>query len=132
MLLAIADLLILCAAAVACVVRPSRAAAWLLVVCSAVWLPLNNGHMEGPVLLTVSRDHGLTFADLAAYGGWAIAAWTLYRVRRPDRLGRRLLPVVAAGLVLLTGLGVSYFVKPAHDNAFHHRHWPSAYHSRFR
>ena|SRR5579875_3548510 len=129
MLLAIVDLLVLGIALLACLLHPTRTAAWLLVVCSALWLPLNNGHMEGPVLLTVAPHHGLTAGDLIGYGGWLVAAWTLYRVRGQKT---RWLPITAAALVLIGGLAISYFVKPAHDYAFHHRHWPSAYHGRIR
>lgn len=35
-----------------------------LIIGSAVWLPLNNRHLEGPVLLAVDARHGLTAMDL--------------------------------------------------------------------
>ena len=123
--LAIADLVLVCAAAVVCCVRPTRPAAWLLVVCSALWLPLNNGHLEGPVLITADPQHGLTAADLIGYGGWVIAAWTLRRAhRRRAMTDRGWLPVTTAALVLVSGIAVSYFVQPAPDDyRFHHHHW---------
>lgn len=121
MLLAIGDLLVLCGGAVACCIRPTRTAAWLLVVCSALWLPLNNGHLEGPVLITADPRHGLTAADLIGYGGWALAAWTLRRARHHRTAGPRWLPVAAAALVLVCGIAVSYFVQPTqHDGAVTH------------
>lgn len=123
MVFTIGDLLLLCGAALFCCVHPTRIAAWVLVACSALWLPLNNGHMEGPVLITVVRGHGLTAADLIGYGGWAVAALTLYRVRRHRATGPRWLPVMTAAVVLLCGVTASYFVQPQ-DN--HRDHWPAA------
>jgi hypothetical protein len=133
MLLAIADLLVLCGAAAVCWARPNGAASWVLVVCSALWLPLNNGHLEGPVLITVTPNHGLTAADLIGYGGWIVAAWTLRRVRGP-KTGARWLPVTAATLVLVCGVAVSYFVQPADDGGgrHHHRYLPSASYGQLR
>jgi hypothetical protein len=58
---------------------------WIAVVLaglSAAWLPTNNGHLEGPVLLSVSDDHGLTTADLLAYFGLALALLAAWRWRR--------------------------------------------------
>lgn len=130
MLLAILDLLVIIATAALCCARPSRYAGWLLAICSALWLPLNNGHLEGPVLLEVTTRHGLTLADLIGYGGWIVAAVTLHRVRAHRT---RWLPVTAAALVLICGIAVSYFVQPADDGGDHyHRHWPSASQDRIR
>jgi hypothetical protein len=124
MLLAVGDLVLLGGAVVACCVHPTRIAAWLLVICSALWLPLNNGHLEGPVLITANPTHGLTAADLIGYGGWAVAALTLHRVRHRSPAGLRWLPITAAAVVLVCGITVSYFVQPAqNDQRFHRDHW---------
>ena len=64
---------------------PSPAIAVLLAGLSAAWLPTNNGHLEGPILLTVSDGHGLTTADLLAYVGLALAVLAGWRWRR-DRM----------------------------------------------
>jgi hypothetical protein len=61
---------------------PSPGIAVLLAGLSAAWLPTNNGHLEGPTLLTVANDHGLTTADLLAYFGLALALLTGWRWRR--------------------------------------------------
>lgn len=125
MLLAIADLLVLCCAAAACWVCPTRVAAWLLVVCSALWLPLNNGHLEGPVLIAVTARHGLTAADLIGYSGWVVAAWTLRRAQRQKTAtDQGWLPVTTAALVLVFGVALSYFVQPTQsDYRYHHHRW---------
>ena len=64
---------------------PSPGLAVLLAGLSAAWLPTNNGHLEGPMLLSVSSDHGLTTADLLAYLGLALALLAAWRWRR-DRM----------------------------------------------
>lgn len=61
---------------------PSPGMAVLLAALSAVWLPTNNGHLEGPVLIVVAHDHGLTTADLAAYAGFVLALLAGWRWRR--------------------------------------------------
>jgi hypothetical protein len=111
-LLAIADLVLLGVAAVACWIHPTRLSVWVLVICSALWLPLNNGHLEGPVLATLDPQHGLTAADLIGYGGWVLAAVTLRRGRQRRNVGPRWMPVAAAAAVLACGVAVSYFVQP--------------------
>lgn len=69
--------------------RAGRAGAVTLAAVSVLWL-LVNDPMEGPVLLTVAEDHGLTAADLAGLAGLLIAAWELWwshrhRVGPPHR-----------------------------------------------
>jgi hypothetical protein len=61
-----------------------RAGAVALVAASVAWL-LCNGRMEGPVLLRVTWQHGLTGADLAGLAGLALGAW---RWRRSARAAR--------------------------------------------
>jgi hypothetical protein len=56
-----------------------------LAAVSVAWL-LVNGPMEGPILLTIARGHGLTGGDLAGLAGLALAAVQARSlVRRPDR-----------------------------------------------
>jgi len=113
MLIAVGDLVLIGCAAVACLTRPdTRWVLWILVICSALWLPLNNGHLEGPVLITVDPRHGLTAADLIGYGGWVLAAATLQRGRRRADISPQWLPIGAAAAVLVCGVAVSYFVQP--------------------
>ncbi len=57
-----------------------RATAVLLVPVSFAWV-LFNGPLEGPVLLDLSRNHGVTVADLLAVMGVLVAGAVL--VRRP-------------------------------------------------
>ena len=95
---------------------PSPGLAVFLAVLSAAWLPANNGHLEGPVLIVVAHDHGLTTADLVAYAGFALALLAGWRWRRTrirahgvDTVGVRR-PVVVAFvtvLALLLGCGLA-------------------------
>jgi hypothetical protein len=98
--------------------RPGIAA--VLAVVSAAWLPVNNGHLEGPTLVAVGHDHGLTVADLFAYLGLAlslVAAWRWRRVqlRTHGRGGSAVgLPATAAFIVFVVamlgcGLTASWF-----------------------
>lgn len=95
---------------------PSPGIALLLAALSATWLPTNNGHLEGPVLITVAEDHGLTAADLVAYAGFALALvaawrWRADRLRRHGSGSRGVRwPVMAAFvavLALLLGAGLA-------------------------
>lgn len=47
----------------------SRAWGWLLLLASGAWLPVNNGVLEGPVLLGVTGKHGLTVSDVLGVAG---------------------------------------------------------------
>ncbi len=48
--------------------RPRRAMALLLLPASAAWV-LFNGPIEGPVLVPLSAQHGVTLSDLLAVAG---------------------------------------------------------------
>jgi hypothetical protein len=50
----------------------------VLIVLCGLWL-LVNKPLEGPVLVVISRDHGITLSDLLAVAGVAFAAVQLYR-----------------------------------------------------
>jgi hypothetical protein len=56
--------------------RPRRAAALLLLPASAAWV-LFNGPIEGPILLTLSANHGVTVSDLLAVAGVLVAGVVL-------------------------------------------------------
>ena len=58
--------------------RRRRAAAVLLVPVSVAWV-LFNGPIEGPILLSFSKDHGLTVSDLLAAVGVLVAVVVLVR-----------------------------------------------------
>lgn len=60
--------------------RARLAAALLLLPVSAAWVAFN-GPIEGPVLLTLSPDHGLTVSDLLAVVGVGVGAAALLRGR---------------------------------------------------
>jgi hypothetical protein len=53
-----------------------RAVALLLLPASAAWV-LFNGPIEGPILLTLSKNHGLTVSDLLAVVGVLVAGAVL-------------------------------------------------------
>ena len=61
--------------------RAGRAAAVLLLPMAAAWV-LFNGPLEGAVLLTLTRDHGLTVSDLLAVVAVLVALVVLLRRRR--------------------------------------------------
>jgi Na+-transporting methylmalonyl-CoA/oxaloacetate decarboxylase beta subunit len=56
--------------------RRRRVAAVLLLPVSAGWV-LFNGPIEGPILLTLSSNHGLTVSDLLAAVGVLVAGVVL-------------------------------------------------------
>jgi hypothetical protein len=60
--------------------RRQRLGTVLLALLSVLWL-LVNKDFEGPVLLAVVEDHGLTTADLVGLAGLILAAWQFWRLR---------------------------------------------------
>jgi hypothetical protein len=58
--------------------RARRITAVLLVPVSFAWV-LFNGRLEGPVLLDLSQNHGVTVADLLAVLGVLVAGVVLVR-----------------------------------------------------
>ena len=54
----------------------SRAAAVVLVGLAAVW-PVVNARVEGPTLLALSWNHGVSAADLLSVAALLLAAWRL-------------------------------------------------------
>ncbi|MCF3939330.1 MULTISPECIES: hypothetical protein [Gordonia] len=71
-----------------CLARPSVQAAIALVVVSGMWV-VGNGPIEGRVLWSYSRAHGVTESDLLSVIGVIIAAITLWRARSGGRHRRR-------------------------------------------
>ena len=123
----VAALLVLAAllvAAAVCLVRPTPVGAIALGALGAAWLPENNGHLEGAVLLAVAEYHGLTQADLLGYGGLALALvtwwrWRRKRLRADVRPGPAVsVPAMAAFVVLLVvmlGCGLlASWLQPDH------------------
>ncbi len=66
----------------------SRTAAVLLIVLSVVWLVLSV-RPEGPILWTVTPEHGLVLADLWGLLGLVVGGVLLVRSRRRRPVGRR-------------------------------------------
>ena len=61
--------------------RSGMAGAVALAATSIVWLVVN-GPMEGPVLVSFTRNHGITGGDLAGFAGLVLAASRLAVLRR--------------------------------------------------
>jgi hypothetical protein len=78
-------LTLLLAGAACCLLTLDRVAAAALVVISAVWLPANNGHLEGATVVVVSRTHGITVADLLGVAAWLIGTGILVAAELPSR-----------------------------------------------
>ena len=47
--------------------------AGVLVLVASVWILVNNGWLEGPVLLVLSPSHGVTVADLPSIAAIVLA-----------------------------------------------------------
>jgi hypothetical protein len=84
---------------------PTPGTAVLVVVIAGLWLPVNNGHLEGPILIEVDPRHGLSTADLASYAAFVLANLSLWRWRSVSRSARRTAAVIWAILLacLLVG-----------------------------
>jgi hypothetical protein len=52
----------------------------LLVVCGLLWLLLNK-RMEGPTIIHLTRQHGLTIGDLSGLAAIALGALEIWRSR---------------------------------------------------
>jgi hypothetical protein len=62
---------------------------WVLLAVSSLWLPANNHHLEGPVLVTVAHNHGVTLGDLGGIGAFILATTVLVRRVAATPPGRR-------------------------------------------
>jgi hypothetical protein len=86
-----------------CLIAGSAASCWFLVVCSALWLPANNRHLEGRTLVVLTTTHGITTSDLVALSCWLLATATLlWRAHRSRLSGGS----ARAGPLLVTCVGV--------------------------
>ncbi|MBX7131373.1 MAG: hypothetical protein K1X67_01715 [Fimbriimonadaceae bacterium] len=77
---------VLFAAAAYCVVSKTRLSITLLVIACVAWLPLNSP-IEGHVLMTFSKQHGVTSADLLAVAGIVLALVQYMRLRSAPNRG---------------------------------------------
>jgi hypothetical protein len=88
-LLAFAVLAVGLLSAVAIAASVAAGPVWVLLAASSLWLPANNHYLEGPVLATVTRNHGVTVSDLAGIAGFLVATTILVRrvaaTPRPQR-----------------------------------------------
>jgi hypothetical protein len=78
MLFATAVLAALLIAIAATLIRRTMPPAWLLLALSGIWLP-SNSTLEGPILVPLSRSHGVTLADLLSVVGAVVAGTVLIR-----------------------------------------------------
>ncbi len=81
---AVVVLITLLAASVATVFGRSRHASVIVLITAAAW-PLVNGRLEGPVLWTVGRGHGLALSDLLTPLALAAVAVRVVVRRREGR-----------------------------------------------
>ena len=97
-------------------VAPNDAFSWATALCSALWLPVNNRHLEGPVLVAVAAGHGATLADLLSVAGLLVAAYRLLDPRRSRRGPlRRAAVLVLLILIGLAGVGAAVAVGGARE-----------------
>lgn len=82
----------------------SAVAASVLLVFGALWLPANNGQLEGHNLLTLSTTHGVTEGDAVGIVGWLIAMAVLLHLALRSERGH--VRSERIGAVMLAGLGV--------------------------
>ena len=75
---------------------------WLAMIFGALWLPANNGQLEGRNLITLSRTHGITQGDSVGVIGWLIAMAVLLRWARQAEPGHP--RSERTGMVMLIGL----------------------------
>ena len=115
MVLVLANLVALAVLGAACMTRWSMPTTVGLALASAAWLPLNNGRLEGPVLVTLDPRHGLTASDLLAYLGFAVALWSTVRAHRGSRFGlvsrSEVLTGLAVPILLVGGLTAAYLYR---------------------
>jgi hypothetical protein len=108
MFLAAATLIAMVGTAAVCLIIRQRVAAWLLLLFSAAWLPLNSA-VEGPVIVRISDDHGITVADLLSIAGFVLAAAVLWSARPPAGSPRqRATSLLVASGIVLVGVVVAY------------------------
>ncbi|HEV7194090.1 MAG TPA: hypothetical protein VGN35_12900 [Jatrophihabitantaceae bacterium] len=102
MVFSVVMLTCLVAAAGWCLLTRTAFAGWVLLAFAALWLPSNNGHLEGRNLIKLSTGHGITQGDAVGVTGWLLAmvvllTWAL-------RSGRGHVRSERVGAVMLIGL----------------------------
>jgi hypothetical protein len=104
-------LVALVVSAAACLITRHTVAAWLLLLFSAAWLPLNSV-VEGPVILRLSAGHGIVLADLVAIAGFLLAVTVLWSSHPPTGSNRtrrqRAVHLLIALGIALAGAAVAY------------------------
>lgn len=98
--LAVPVLGVVVVAAIGCLLRGTRGWGLLLLAASVLWVPSNNGALEGPVLIVVGSHHGLTLADLVGVAGAAVGAFRVWPTGWRSRRVAAARVAVVAGLVL--------------------------------
>jgi hypothetical protein len=106
--LAAATLIAMVGTAAVCLITRQRVAAWLLLLFSAAWLPLNSV-VEGPVIMRISDDHGITIADVLSIAGFVLAVAVLWSAHPPAGSPRqRTASLLVASGIVLAGVVVAY------------------------
>lgn len=67
--------------AAVCVVHPNRSVGWWEIAVSLLWFPLNNHALEGPVVLSLAGNHGVTVADVGGLVGFLVGALRVWPLR---------------------------------------------------
>lgn len=70
-----------------CAAKPNRWSILTVLTFALLW-PFVNGNLEGQVLFTISRTHGITVSDLLSVLAAGIALSQATRLRRPMRRDR--------------------------------------------
>ncbi len=113
MVFSVAVLTCLVAVAGWCAVARSQLSAWCLLILSALWLPSNNGQLEGHVLFTVTPTHGITEGDAVGVICWLLATSVLVgraqaSAPRGQRTTRAAVTFLSCGLILALGALTAY------------------------
>ncbi|AWH01780.1 hypothetical protein DCN13_19095 [Rhodococcus ruber] len=74
------------AASAWCLARPNVVSSTAVAMAAVLWLALN-GSIEGRVILSVDREHGLTESDLLSFVGFGICVWGYWSSVRHCRGG---------------------------------------------
>jgi len=102
MVLSVVVLTGLVTALVWCVMVRTTSSAWILLALSSIWLPSNNGHLEGRTVLILTDAHAVTQADCVGIACWLVATIVLvWRAQSAAPPGRR--PARAGAILLACG-----------------------------
>jgi hypothetical protein len=82
LLVALVVLVVLAAVVAWSVAAPSVLRLAVVVAAAVVWLPVNKP-VEGPTLLRLDREHGITLSDLLSVAAVVLAALPLLLAQRP-------------------------------------------------